>query len=126
MIAAEKLPPIHHLLGGHDVTYDVSQGSLQAKYQALADFTNPKNTVEGGMICAMLDDAMGILAHVVENKPSSTVSLSMEFLRPCQIGEVLVMAQVIRQGKSVLNLESQAWQNGKMLTKCQAVFLILS
>lgn len=126
MLDTALLPPIHQLLGGHDLNWDEVNQRLAVTYQALDSFTNPKNTVEGGMICAMLDDVMGILAHLSTDKPSSTMSLSMEFLRPCFVGEVQTQAYFIKQGKSVLNMESEAWQNGKMVAKCHASFLVLS
>ena len=34
---------------------------LTIHYTAIESFTNPRGTVEGGMICAMLDDVMGLL-----------------------------------------------------------------
>ncbi|MDB9696051.1 PaaI family thioesterase, partial [Acinetobacter nosocomialis] len=92
----------------------------------LESFTNPRGTVEGGMICAMLDDVMGLFAFLAnDHKPATTINLTMDFLRPCAVGEVITKCRFIKQGKTVLNLESEAWQNNKMIARSTANFLVL-
>ncbi|MCE6855158.1 PaaI family thioesterase, partial [Acinetobacter baumannii] len=82
--------------------------------------------VEGGMICAMLDDVMGLFAYLAnDHKPATTINLTMDFLRPCAVGEVITKCRFINQGKTVLNLESEAWQNNKMIARSTANFLVL-
>ncbi|PNW16256.1 PaaI family thioesterase, partial [Acinetobacter sp. AKBS16] len=49
----EHLPPIHHHLGGHNIHWNDQNTELTIHYTALESFTNPRGTVEGGMICAM-------------------------------------------------------------------------
>ncbi|MFT4021803.1 MAG: PaaI family thioesterase, partial [Acinetobacter sp.] len=46
------LPPIHHLLGGHNIQWNADKTELSIRYIALDSFTNPRGTVEGGMLCA--------------------------------------------------------------------------
>ena len=123
----KNLPPIHHHLGGHNICWDSEKKELSIDYIALENFTNPRATVEGGMICAMLDDVMGLFAFVDNGqKPATTINLSMDFLRPCLVGEVLTKCRFVKQGKTVLNIESEAWQNNKMVARSTANFLILN
>ncbi|MFH3663578.1 PaaI family thioesterase, partial [Acinetobacter baumannii] len=51
--------------------------------------------------------------------------LTMDFLKPCAVGEVITKCRFIKQGKTVLNLESEAWQNNKMIARSTANFLVL-
>lgn len=126
MFNLKNLPPIHHLLNGHDLHWDKDLAQIHVKYIALESFTNPRGTVEGGMICAMLDDAMGILAALNKTeKPATTVNLSIDFLRPCHVGNVETKAWFIKQGSKILNIESEAWQQGKLIAKCSSAFLVL-
>ncbi|ALH95342.1 PaaI family thioesterase [Acinetobacter equi] len=121
-----QLPPIHHLLGGHNIHWDADKREICVDYMALESFTNPRGTVEGGMICAMLDDAMGILAALNQmQKPAATINLSMDFFRPCEIGTIQTKAWFIKEGKKILSIESEAWQHKKLIAKTSAAFMVL-
>lgn len=121
-----ELPPIHHTLGGHDLNWDIEQQIFTAKYMGTYAFTNPRGHIEGGMICAMLDDAMGIFAICAnENRAATTINLTMDFLRPCHIGEITVQCQFLRQGRKILNIDASAWQDEKVVARMTANFLVL-
>jgi uncharacterized protein (TIGR00369 family) len=122
-----KLPPIHHLLGGHNIQWNADQTELEISYVALDSFTNPRGSVEGGMVCAMLDDVMGLFAYLANNQTSATtINLTMDFLRPCLVGTVLTKCRFIKQGKVILNIESEAWQNQKLIARSTANFMVLN
>ena len=121
-----NLPPIHHLLGGHNIQWNADQTELEISYVALDSFTNPRGSVEGGMVCAMLDDVMGLFAYLANNQtPATTINLTMDFLRPCQVGTVLTKCRFTKQGKAILCLEIEAWQNQKMIARSTANFMVL-
>lgn len=78
------------------------------------------------MVCAMLDDVMGLFAYLANNQtPATTINLTMDFLRPCQVGTVLTKCRFTKQGKAILSLESEAWQNQKMIARSTANFMVL-
>lgn len=121
-----EFPPIHHLLNGHEIAWEPDLRQLKIKYTALQSFTNPRGTVEGGMICAMLDDVMGILAALNHaQRPATTINLTMDFFRPCQVGVVETRAYFIKEGRKILNIESEAWQDNKCVAKSSAAFMLL-
>lgn len=121
-----NLPPIHLLLGGHNIQWNADQTELEISYVALDSFTNPRGSVEGGMVCAMLDDVMGLFAYLANHEtPATTINLTMDFLRPCQVGTVLTKCRFTKQGKAILCLESEAWQNQKMIARSTANFMVL-
>ena len=121
-----NLPPIHHLLGGHNIQWNADQTELESSYVALDSFTNPRGSEEGGMVCAMLDDVMGLFAYLANHQtPATTINLTMDFLRPCQVGTVLTKCRFTKQGKAILSLESEAWQNQKMIARSTANFMVL-
>ncbi|WP_347455568.1 PaaI family thioesterase [Acinetobacter thermotolerans] len=122
----DHLPPIHHLLNGHNIQWNEEKREIEVTYTAIESFTNPRGTVEGGMICAMLDDAMGILAALNKSqKPAATINLSMDFFRPCEVGDVQTKARYIKEGKKILSIESEAWQHNKLVAKTSAAFMVL-
>src|SRR2546430_12379808 len=62
--------------------------------------TLPRRTIQGGIITAMLDDAMGPVAtaflggyHV-----APTVELKTNFMRPATVGPLFVEAKVVHRG----------------------------
>lgn len=121
-----EFPPIHHHLGGHELQWDAEQRVMQIKYKLRDCFLNPRGHIEGGMLCAILDDTMGILATLNHNaKPATTVNLTMDFFRPCQVGVVSTKAWFSKEGNRILNMESEAWQHNKLIAKCHAAFLVL-
>lgn len=123
----EHLPLIHHHLGGHNIQWNAEQTELEISYVALDSFTNPRGSVEGGMVCAMLDDVMGLFAYLANQQiPATTINLTMDFLRPCQVGTVLTKCRFIKQGKVILNIESEAWQNDKLIARSTANFMVLN
>ena len=122
----EHLPPIHHHLGGHNIQWNTDHTELEISYVALDSFTNLRGSVEGGMVCAMLDDVMGLFAYLANQQtPATTINLTMDFLRPCQVGTVLTKCRFTKQGKAILSLESEAWQNQKMIARSTANFMVL-
>lgn len=121
-----NLPPIHHLLGGHDIQWNAETCELGIRYLALESFTNPRGTIEGGMICAMLDDVMGLFSVLAnQGKAATTLNLNTDFFRPCHVGEVITKCRFIKQGNTVLNIESTAWQQQKLIARSTANFMVL-
>lgn len=120
-------PPIHVLLGGKVEKVEQDTGwKVVVSYQPRPEFANPMGHVQGGMLCSMLDDAMGLFAIIAqEGTPSATVTINVSFLRPCQIAPVQVEVYFVRQGRRISNIESVAYQNGKEVGKASAAFTVV-
>lgn len=125
----EKLtpPPIHTFLGGKVEKVEQENGwKAVISYQPRPEFANPMGHVQGGMICSMLDDAMGLFAIIAqEGTPSATITMNVSFLRPCNIVPVQVEVYFVRQGRRISNIESVAYQNGKEVGKASAAFTLV-
>ena len=123
----QTLPPIHHLLGGHNLVWNSKELELSISYNAIESFTNPRGAIEGGMLCAMLDDVMGLFAYYAnQQQAATTINLTTDFLRPCQVGIVTTKCRFIKQGKAILNIESEGWQNNKLVARSTATFMVLT
>lgn len=122
-----ELPPIHHCLGGHQIEWDPQSQKLNISYLGKAEFCNPRGSIEGGMICAMLDDAMGLFAfYANDQKPATTINLSMDFFRPCLPAVVQVQCYFIKRGRQILNIEAVAMQQDKLIAKMVANFMVIA
>lgn len=126
-LARIQPPPIHQFLGGKLEQVNNSDGwKACLSYQPRAEFANPMGHVQGGMLCSMLDDAMGLFAMIAhEGQPCATVTMNTSFLRPCQIAPVEVRVYFVRQGRKISNVESVAYQHGKEVVKATAVFTVI-
>ncbi|NWK75823.1 PaaI family thioesterase [Acinetobacter sp. SwsAc6] len=122
-----QAPPIHIFLGGKVEQVEHENGwKARISYQPRAEFANPMGHVQGGMLCSMLDDAMGLFAIIAqEGQPSATVTMNVSFLRPCNIAPVEVEVYFVRQGRRISNIESVAYQNGKEVGKASAAFTLV-
>lgn len=126
MFERKQLPPIHYFLHGHALDWDTATRTLTVNYVATQAMCNPHGSIEGGMICAMLDDAMGILAALNQTeRPATTINLHMDFFRPCQIGVVHCTARFSKEGRKILHLHSEAWQQDKLIASADAAFLLI-
>ena len=123
-LAQMSAPPIHQHLGGQIVEVDQTDSfRVRLQYSPKAEFANPMGHLQGGMLCSILDDAMGLFAIIAnEGHPQATVSMNIAFLRPCLIAPVDVDVFFVRQGRKFSNIESIASQNGKEVGKASALF----
>jgi uncharacterized protein (TIGR00369 family) len=107
MDGLRPLAPASRLLGWRLLILDCGKGRIHVEFTAGADFINPIGTVQGGIIAAMLDDAMGYVAtaflgghHMVP-----TLELKTSFMRAAKVGPLFVEARVVHAGREIAFLE---------------------
>ena len=116
-------PAIHTFLGGKIESIQQDEWQAVISYQPRPEFANPMGQLQGGMLCSMLDDAMGLFAMLAqEGAPSATVMMNISFLRPCQLQQVEVRVSFVRQGRRISNIEAVAYQHAKAVAKATAAF----
>lgn len=103
-------------------------------WQAMADerFANPAGIVQGGILAALADSAMGAAAvtHAVKDPGRKVFSANLEmkasFLRPARIGSVLTCrASVISGGDRVVFCEAEiADGDGRLVAKASSTYLL--
>ena len=122
-----QLPPVHDCLRGKLEHVDHTENlNVRMSYQPRDEFANPMGHVQGGMICSMLDNSMGLFALIAnKGQPSATITINVAFVRPCQIAHVDVEVYFVRQGRRVSHIESVAYQNGKAVAKASAAFTVI-
>ena len=57
-------PPSARHLGLELIDFSVDEGWAEMAFMPRAEFANPAGMVQGGFVCAMLDDAMGLTASI--------------------------------------------------------------
>lgn len=83
---------------------------------------NNSGIVHGGVICTLLDVAMGSAARVKAGAPVTTVDMHVMFLAAAH-GVVIAEGRVLRAGRSIFFAEAEArTESGEILARSSGVF----
>ncbi len=117
------MPPSAVMMGWRLISLDAEGGEMEVAFDGKPEFRNPAGYVQGGMLSAMMDDAMGplLVVHTGGRFYPSTIDLNTQFLRPVPVGPVSVKARVIRLGRQIAFLEAELFErNGKLAARSRA------
>ena|SRR5215213_6938047 len=85
--------------------------------------------VHGGAIAALIDSAMAlaIMPLLAENERTTTVDLTIHYLRPLTEGTARSSARVVRAGKRVITVSAELFdEHGKLAATALSTYLRLS
>lgn len=69
--------------------------------------------IHGGVVSAMLDQAMGLLCFAVTHRVLPTVELQISYLRPTELNARLyVKSRAVSTGKTFWHINCEAWMEG--------------
>jgi uncharacterized protein (TIGR00369 family) len=99
-------PPSARHLGFELIDFSVEDGWAEVAFAPRPEFANPAGHVQGGFVCAMLDDAMGVTASISQRFSIlvPTLQISVSYLRPTPIARVVARGEVLRMGGSTAHL----------------------
>ena len=123
LFARMPTPPAAALLGWRFISWDQDGGVLTVGFEGRPEFLNPAGQVQGGLLTAMLDDAMGpaIVAASGGARYGHTIDLQMQFLRPVLPGPIRATGRVIRMGRNVAHLDGELFgPDGKLAARAMA------
>ncbi len=102
-------PPSAALLGWRFVAVDPEAGTIRVEFEARPEFLNPLGTVQGGLLTAMLDDAMGPAATAALGGSAfaQTLELKTSFHRPARPGKLYAEGRVVHRGREIIFLEGR-------------------
>lgn len=120
------LAPWVRQLGLRAEAVDASGVTLRLPFQQ--DFRHAGGVVCGQVLMSAADTAMivAIAAALGEFRPMTTVSLTTNFMRPVIDGDVLVRANVLRLGKTVVFGEIElTGVDGKLAVQATTTYALL-
>ena len=98
-IVAGKVPPppAAELLGWKLLEIDPEKGRIRVQYEAKREFLNPVGNIQGGILTAMLDDAMGpaLVCTLPPGHFAPTIELKTNFMRPAKMGRLFATGRVV-------------------------------
>ena len=94
-------PPSARHLGFELIDFSVDGGWAEVAFTPRAEFANPAGAVQGGFVCAMLDDAMGVTASISQRFAIlvPTLQISVSYLRPTPMSRVIGRGEVLAHGQ---------------------------
>ncbi|MDF1853908.1 PaaI family thioesterase [Pseudooceanicola sp.] len=108
---------ITKLFGIEPIATGPEPGKIEVAYHPDQRMINPRGDVQGGIVAALLDNAMArALADMNAGKViAATVELNVAFLRPVKPGRVIGHGRVIKQGRSIAFLEAELFDTDGIL-----------
>lgn len=120
---SKKRPPCTETLGMRLTHVDQANMIARFAFEARQDFANPTGAIQGGFVCAMLDEAMSTAAIIASNVTMNAPTLEMKvsFLRPLFVGKATAEARILKWGKSTCFIEAELFDpEGKLVAKASA------
>jgi uncharacterized protein (TIGR00369 family) len=113
-------PPCAELLGWELIAEFPEEGRIEIAFHPTAQMLNPRGTVQGGFVAAMLDDTMGpaLVSMSSGKEVSVSIDINVSFIKPVMPGRVIGKGRVVSRGKSIAFLEAELFdENGGLLAR---------
>jgi uncharacterized protein (TIGR00369 family) len=94
-------PPVAELLGIQLVS--IGEGECVFEMEARPEHANPMGTLQGGVICALADAAMGLAyaSLLDEGESFTTLELKTNYLRQVTDGTLVATGRVVHAGRTI-------------------------
>ncbi len=98
---------------------------------AIQDFHfNPQKVVHGGVLYSLADTGMGAALYpmlaVEKGELCATIEIKMTYLKAARKGVLDCHTMVIHKGKRVAMLESEVWNEGKLIAKATGSYAVFT
>lgn len=106
---SKRQPPGSQLLGFRMVRVSQADREVEVAFEATEQLTNPMKQIQGGYLCAMLDECMSVACMVASGMTSVAPTLEMKtsFFRPAVPGPIRGIGRVARWGKTIAFTEGE-------------------
>ena len=95
--------------------------SVEVAFEARADLMlNPMKQIQGGYLCAMLDECMSVACMVASGMThvAPTAEMKTSFFRPARPGPLRGVGRVVRWGRTLAFTEGEIFDaEGRLLAK---------
>ena len=119
-------PPVSQLLGLRLVSF--ADGECVFEMDVRPEHANPMGTLQGGIICALADAAMGLAYATTldDGETFTTLELKTNYLRPVAEGTLTARGRVIGGGRTIgLTTCDVADQEGRLVAHATSTCMTL-
>ncbi len=120
-LRSERQPTGSQTLGFRLTAVCQAEKSVEVAFDARADrLLNPMKQIQGGFLCAMLDECMSVACMVASGMThvAPTVEMKTSFLRPALPGPLRGVGRVLKWGRTIAFTEGELYDPaGRLLAK---------
>ena len=120
-LRTKNQPTGSQTLGFRMVAVSQAERSVEVEFDAKAELLlNPMKQIQGGYLCAMLDEAMSVACMVASGMTAVAPTLEMKtsFFRPGMPGKIKGVGKVVKWGRQVAFTEGELYDaEGRLLAK---------
>lgn len=126
-LRTKNQPTGSQTLGFRMVAVSQADKSVEVAFDAKAELLlNPMKQIQGGYLCAMLDEAMSVACMVASGMThvAPTLEMKTSFLRPAMPGTIKGVGKVVKWGRSIAFTEGELYDpEGRLLAKATGTAL---
>ncbi|MDO8902236.1 MAG: PaaI family thioesterase [Phenylobacterium sp.] len=126
-LRTKNQPTGSQTLGFQMVAVNQAQKMVEVAFDAKAELLlNPMKQIQGGYLCAMLDEAMSVACMVASGMThvAPTLEMKTSFLRPAMPGQIKGIGRVLKWGRSIAFTEGELFDpEGRLLAKATGTAL---
>jgi len=103
------IPPMAVLIGWRTLEFDPEIGFIRGEMIAPAEFLNSYGTVQGGALCMLLDQCVGLaaLCALGPGQSAPTMELKTSFMRPVGAGKLVGEGRVVFRAAGIYFAEAK-------------------
>lgn len=120
-LRTKNQPTGSQTLGFRMVAVNQAERSVEVAFEAKAELLlNPMKQIQGGYLCAMLDECMSVACMVASGMTAVAPTLEMKttFFRPGQPGTIRGVGKVVKWGRQVAFTEGELFDTeGRTLAR---------
>lgn len=118
---SKNQPTGSQTLGFRLVAVSQAEKSVEVEFEAKAELLlNPMRQVQGGYLCAMLDECMSVACMVASGMThvAPTAEMKTTFFRPAAPGKLKGVGRVAKWGRTIAFTEGELYDaEGRLLAK---------
>ena len=120
-LRTKNQPTGSQTLGFRMVSVSQEKMEVEVAFDARAELlANPMKQVQGGYLCAMLDECMSVACMVASKMTAvaPTAEMKTSFFRPAMPGELKGIGRVVRWGRTLAFTEGELFDaDGRLVAK---------
>jgi uncharacterized protein (TIGR00369 family) len=120
-LRTKNQPTGSQTLGFKMVAVSQAEKKVEVEFEARAELLlNPMKQIQGGYLCAMLDECMSVACMVASGMThvAPTAEMKTSFFRPAAPGKIRGVGKVVRWGSRVAFTEGELFDpEGRLLAK---------
>ncbi|HPA40336.1 MAG TPA: PaaI family thioesterase [Phenylobacterium sp.] len=120
-LRSKKQPTGSQTLGFRMVSVNQAQKMVEVAFDAKAELLlNPMKQIQGGYLCAMLDECMSVACMVASGMThvAPTAEMKTTFFRPAMPGVIRGVGKVAKWGRTIAFTEGELYDaEGRLLAK---------